>query len=98
MKWISCALALACPLVSLGENADETWKPFQFLIGDWRGSGSGKPGVGPGEFSLKPELNGKVLVRRNRNEYPPRAGETNAVVHEDLMIIYPAVDPGSYRA
>src|SRR3974390_68800 len=66
----------------------DAWKPFQFLLGDWVGTGSGKPGEGTGEFSLKFDLNQKVLIRRNRNELAPGPKEPAGAVHEDLMIIY----------
>jgi hypothetical protein len=98
MKWFFCALVLAFPVVASAENTPDTWSSFQFLLGDWKGGASGKPGEGSGEFSLKPELGGKVLVRRNHDEYPAGSGQTNIAMHDDLMIIYPAADPGSFRA
>jgi hypothetical protein len=84
--------------LSLAAEVPEVWKPFQFLIGDWVGSGSGKPGQGSGEFSLKFDLDNKILVRRNRNRLAPTAGQTSAAVHEDLMVIYPQPGNGSFRA
>jgi hypothetical protein len=76
----------------------EAWKPFQFLIGDWVGSGSGKPGEGTGEFSLKFDLDQKILVRRNRALLAPTAKQPTGAVHEDLMIIYQQPGPGAFRA
>jgi hypothetical protein len=98
MKRIFCAGALLISLLCPARGADDLWKPFQFIIGDWVGGGSGKPGQGTGEFSLKPDLSNKILVRRNRNEYPAQAGQAKGLTHEDLMIIYPPQGSEPYRA
>jgi hypothetical protein len=73
-----CAPALA---------EDDAWADFRFLMGEWVGEGQGQPGRGSGEFTLIPDLQGKVLVRRNRSEYPA-AGGRPASTHDDLMVIY----------
>jgi hypothetical protein len=72
-------------------DSDEavTWKSFQYLIGDWVGVGSGKPGEGTGEFSLRYDLDKKILIRRNLNHLAPKPGEKATLDHEDLMVIYP---------
>ena len=49
----------------------EAWDTLRFLQGDWIAEGGG--------FSLHPELDGRILVRRNRSG-----------AHEDLMVIHPA--------
>jgi hypothetical protein len=59
-------------------------------MGEW--VGEGKPGQGSGGFTLAVELQGKVLVRRNRAELPAAPGRP-AGNHEDLMVIYR--EPGS---
>jgi hypothetical protein len=81
----------------LAAEIPDAWKPFQFLLGDWVGSGSGKPGENSGEFSLKFDLDQKILVRRNRNQLAPNAKQGGAV-HEDLMIIYPQPGNGPFQA
>ena len=63
------------------------WGPVQYLVGDWTGEGGGGPGQGTGSFSFKPDLQGKILVRKNRAEYPATK-ERAAIVHDDLMVIY----------
>jgi hypothetical protein len=63
------------------------WGPVQFLVGEWTGEGGGGPGQGSGSFSFKPDLQGKVLVRKNRAEYPATK-ERAAFVHDDLMVVY----------
>jgi hypothetical protein len=59
------------------------WDSLRFLQGDWIGEGGGQPGqASAAVFSFHPELDGKILVRKSRSEYP------GANVHEDLMVIY----------
>jgi hypothetical protein len=63
------------------------WGPLQYLVGDWTGEGGGGPGQGTGSFSFQPDLQGKILVRKNRSEYPATK-ERAALVHDDLMVVY----------
>jgi hypothetical protein len=64
---------------------DSGWKKLEFLVGKWTGSAGEKDtplGAGQGGFSFEPELNRKIIVRRNRAAYD------SGVRHEDLMVIY----------
>ena len=75
--------------------AADPWHDFRFLMGAWE-TDSGVANSGAGTFSLIPDIQNHVLVRRNHAEYPAVAGRP-ASVHDDLMIIY--VDPVSgYKA
>ncbi len=65
---------------------------LRFLIGEWEGAGGGGPGSGNGTFSFAPDLQNRVIVRRNHAEYPATAGRP-AARHDDLMVIY--LDGGS---
>ena len=76
---------------------EDAWKPYRFLVGEWTGEGGGEPGKGSGQFSFAWDLQEKVLVRRNRAEYPAAQGRP-AVLHEDLMVIYRADQSGPTRA
>ena len=66
---------------------DTTWQKWNWLVGDWVGEGSGAPSDGGGWFSLKPDLDGKVLTRKNHSEYPATKDKPK-IVHDDLMIVY----------
>lgn len=90
-----CAFAAASP--SIAETPD-IWKGWAFLLGDWVGTGTGKPGEGSGVFSFHSELDGRILVRKNRVEYPARDGSGPGTVHEDLLIVYPAPSGHESRA
>lgn len=89
MKTTINALAivlLGITSMSFGQQ-DTTWQKWNWLVGDWVGEGSGAPGQGGGWFSLQPDLNGKILVRRNHSEYPAKKDKP-AISHDDLMIVY----------
>jgi len=76
---------------------DPAWEPFAFLVGTWTGEGGGGPGEGTGGFSFKYELDGKVLVRKNRADYP-KTKDRPAFSHEDLMVIYRETPTEPFRA
>ena len=86
--------ALAGFLLTLTLGAQD-WGPAQFLIGKWEGEGGGSPGQGAGAFSFIPDVQGKVLVRKNFAEYPV-AGGRPASRHDDLTIVYR--EDGALRA
>jgi len=85
----ACALALALAgspaALAQPAAAKPDWSPLSFLFGEWVGAGSNSSG----EFSLQPDLQGNVLVRKN-------VATTPTGRHEDLMVIYPEA-PG-FRA
>ena len=91
----ACVFAVAGVAVSLAQsNRVDEWKQWEFLVSEWVGEGTGKPGEGAGGFSFQRELDGNVLVRRNKADYPAQAGRP-AFSHEDLMIVYK--DPAGKR-
>ena len=83
------AIALCCfGLITMSRaQQDSTWDGWNWLIGEWVGEGSGVPGQGSGGFSLLPDLDGKILVRKNHSEYPATKDKP-AIIHDDLMIVY----------
>jgi hypothetical protein len=83
---VLCLTALAS-----ARPGDDPWAMYRFLIGDWVGEGGGQPGQGSGEFSFLPDLQGKVLVRKNRAEYPAAANRP-AFIHEDLLVVHKGSD------
>lgn len=84
---------LLCPAV----YAAEDWGALQYLIGNWVGEGSGGPGQGAGSFSFTPDLQGRVLVRKNRAEYPATKDKP-AFAHDDLMIVFREPDESAEGA
>ncbi len=88
-RWTSRAILLATLATGAHGAAfdDDPWKPYRFLAGEWAAEGGGDPGKASGGFSFAWDLKEKVLVRRNRAEYPAGQGRP-ASSHEDLMVIY----------
>jgi hypothetical protein len=80
-------LLLLAILAAAVVSAAEDWGPLQFLVGQWTGEGGGGPGQGSGDFSFTPDVQGKVLVRKNFAEYPAANGRPG-YRHDDLMIVY----------
>lgn len=95
------SLALLVLLVGSAMSAraqatDVKWGPLSFLLGDWVGEGTGADGLGFGGTSFAFDLDKRVIIRRNRAEYPATK-DHKAVLHTDLMTIY--FDPnGSAKA
>jgi len=78
-------IALLAAFSALRAQPADSWKKLDFLLGDWIGLAGGKdtaPGAGQGAFSFKPELQDKIIVRRNNARYD------SGVQHDDLMIIF----------
>jgi hypothetical protein len=74
-----------CAAMPLHGQEDAAWKKLDFLVGKWVGvAGPNETplGAGQGAFSFQPELNRKILVRRNEARYESGAS------HDDLMVIY----------
>jgi hypothetical protein len=63
------------------------WDSWNFLLGEWVGEGSGKPGQATGGFTFSSELQNRILVRKNFADYPATK-EHPAFSHNDLMVIY----------
>ncbi|PYT07581.1 MAG: hypothetical protein DMF60_06790 [Acidobacteria bacterium] len=84
---------------SQAQQSKETanWDAFHFLLGDWVGEGADAPGEAAGGFSFSFDLEGKVLVRRNRADYPATKNRP-AFSHTDLMVIYHEPDGQTVRA
>jgi hypothetical protein len=81
-----------------GKNGvDSPWQALQFLVGDWVGEGGGGPGQGTGDYSFSPDLQGKILVRKNHADYPAANGRP-AFSHDDLMIVFKPSESGPLRA
>jgi len=81
-------------------RAQETtngWAAFQYLVGDWVGEGEGQPGQGAGGFSFYPDLQNRILVRKNHASYPPTK-DRPGFSHDDLMVVYRESDNAPPKA
>ena len=84
--WLALILSLSASFAQSPKTEDR-WAPLSFLIGEWTGEGGGQPGQGSGSFSFLPDLDNKILVRKNRADYPATKDRA-AFSHTDLMFIY----------
>jgi hypothetical protein len=82
----SAILLVTCQLL-LGQNTQNPWEKWNYLIGEWAGEHNGQPGQGEGKFSFQTDLNGKILVRKSQTVFPATSGSAE-IKHDDLMIIY----------
>lgn len=86
-KWyLLIGLCLFAANAVAQQNA--TWAKWEWLMGEWKGEGSGQPGQGSGTFSFKVDLDKKILVRKAHSEYPSKDGQ-QPTIHDDLLIVYP---------
>ena len=86
---IAFIIAFFC-LATASHAQQSPWTKWSWLLGEWKGEGSGQPGQGEGIFSFKPDLDNKILVRKAHSEYPA-SGNRPAAIHDDLLIVYPDV-------
>ena len=85
--------ALCCMSVpTVAQQPESALASLNFLVGDWQGEGGREPGQGTGDFSFQPDLQRRVLVRRNEAHYAATATKP-AYDHTDLMVVYSEV-PG----
>ena len=77
------------------DKTNNAFGPVRFLVGDWVGEGSSRAGQGQGSFSIKEDLGGVVLVRRDHTEYPAVNGKP-AFSLDVMMVIY--AEGGQLRA
>jgi len=72
-------------LLAQKESESDPLQYLSYLIGDWTGEGSGKPGVGTGYFSFSFSLDSNIIIRKSHSEYPP-SKDRPAIIHDDLQI------------
>ncbi len=94
---LAATALLSIPLSQAAEEKKADWGPLQFLVGDWTGEGGGAAGQGVGEFSFRPDLEGRILVRKSFAEYPATK-DRPAFRHDDLTIVYREADGAPLRA
>jgi hypothetical protein len=97
MRTAAVLLLSAASLLAQQNKTDPRWAPLAFLIGEWTGEGTGQPGQGTGGFSFLPDQDGKILIRKNRADYPATKDKL-AYSHTDLMIVYQEFGQAQLRA
>jgi hypothetical protein len=85
-KILLLTILLVSGQLLLGQSKNP-WEKWNYLIGEWVGEHTGKPGSGDGKFSFQKDLDGKILVRKSRTVFPASTSSAE-LIHDDLMIIY----------
>jgi hypothetical protein len=80
------ATLLTLTTSSFGQQST-AWERWNWLIGEWKGEGSGQPGQGGGTFSFAFDLDKKIIERKSHSEYPATDNKLKTV-HDDLLIVY----------
>ena len=98
-RTILCLGFLLLPAFTAAQQTKtpDPWGPFKFLVGTWTAEGHGQPGEGKGGFTFRIELQGKILERRSRVDFPATP-QRPAFAHEDLLVVYRAGDLTPNRA
>lgn len=85
ISFFSLAVIFLTSLTGSAQNPDR-WAQWHWLLGTWQGESDGAPGQGTGTFSLQPDLDGFVLVRKSHTDFPA-TGQRPAFSHDDLMVV-----------
>ena len=65
----------------------DLWELFRFFLGEWSGTGTGKPGVSSVERSYALTLADQFIEVRSRSVYAPQESNLSGEVHEELGLI-----------
>ena len=84
---IATLFAAAISFVGQRQTSADAWEPLKFFVGQWEGTGNGKPGTSKVQRSYRFVLNGKYLEVRNQSEYAPQANNPKGESHEDWGVI-----------
>jgi hypothetical protein len=79
--------ALLCPATQPAEEPQDIWKPFQFFVGQWEGTGEGRSGVSHGNQEYAFVLGGQFLHVRNKARFDPQEKNPKGERHEDWGFI-----------
>jgi hypothetical protein len=88
---------MVCASIGGFAQTNSNWDSWYWLLGSWVGEGSGQPGQGSGEFTFTFDLDKNILVRKSHSEYPAVENKP-AIIHDDLLIVYPESSDGTFKA
>jgi hypothetical protein len=83
-KSVIILLLLPNLLSAQSAKQDSIWKPINFFVGSWKGTGDGEPGKGNYERTYQSILTKKFIEIRNKSTYPPTDKNPKGEVHEDI--------------
>lgn len=65
----------------------DVWQPMKYFVGQWEGTGKGKPGESKVQRDYRFVLNGRFLQVQNRSQYAPQPANPKGESHEDWGLI-----------
>lgn len=71
----------------MAQSQADSWHPFEFLVGTWKGVGGGEPGIGDYERTYQFIFNKTFLQVTNQSTYPPNEQNPRGEVHQDIGYI-----------
>lgn len=83
-KILFIILAASGLVAAQTKTPQDTWKPLQYFVGHWVGTGKGEPGESMVEREYKFTLKGKFLQANHRSTYAPQEKNPKGEIHEDL--------------
>lgn len=85
-KRVIILILFVLPLWVMADVAEkpDTWKPFRYFVGKWKGKGEGMSGISTGKQEFKFVLNGKYLKVKNKAVFEPQEKNPKGEVHEDF--------------
>jgi hypothetical protein len=69
------------------QTRTDVWEPLRFFIGQWEGTGTGKPGISKMQREYRLALNERFLHVQNRSTYEPQEKNPKGELHEDWGMI-----------
>lgn len=69
--------------VPVSENMDP-WEHLRYFLGEWKGEGTGKPGVSKSDRKYDLILKDSFIRVENRSVYPAQEKNPDGEIHEDL--------------
>lgn len=65
-------------------NETDKWEKFRYFLGDWTGTGTGKPGGSSAERSYTLILADQFIQISNRSVFEPQEANPSGEVHEEV--------------
>jgi hypothetical protein len=80
---------LTFPITAFAQSSkqDSIWLPVKFLVGTWKGTGGGEPGIGQYERIYQFIFNKMFIEVKNKSAYPPTEKYPKGEIHEDIGYI-----------
>jgi len=73
--------------VDNGNELPDKWEPFRYFLGDWRGNGTGRPGISSATRSYRLILSDQFVEIRGRSVFEPQKANPTGEDHREMSIL-----------